>query len=87
LADEDGGAVVGGRVVDEGSGGLGDADGSVHRFPPPEGIAARGGAEGLEDVGVGGKQFVPDAGTADVIVALLGGEDGGDEDDHGRIKS
>ena len=82
LADEDGGLVVVGRLVDERVGFLGDTEGRVHGFAPPEGVAARGGAEWFEDVGVGGKQFVPNAGTADVIVALLGGEDGGDEEDH-----
>jgi hypothetical protein len=68
-------------LLEQGTGGLGEAEGVVHGLAAEEGVAARKGAQGF-DLVFGG-EFLPDAGAADVVVALLGGEDSRDEDGHG----
>ena len=69
---------------DEGAGDFGEADDSVHAFAPPKGVSARDCSDGPQLVRVCFEEFIPEVFSTDVVVALLGGEDGGDDEYSGH---
>ena len=68
---------------DEGALGFGEAEGLIDGLAAVVAVSAWEGAQWLESVWVLFYKLFPDTGAAYVVVALLGGEDCGDEDGHG----